>query len=97
MKGTKLICINDSISEPLTFSHFQQWIVEGQEYTVRHYRAPTFANGKGAYLLNEVKNEPVFFSALFGKLEPGFAVDRFRVVDDVEIVEKKSEIVETLK
>lgn len=88
--GTKVVCTDDSVSNPRVFSDFQQWPVKGKEYTVRQYRPKNIGGGKEGILLEELRNKPIFFSWVFGKLEPAFDKKRFTPVTEI-----KTEIEET--
>lgn len=81
----KLLCIDDSRSP--ASKHFQNWIAEGELYTVR--REEGSLHGPSRVLLNEVKNPPVFVPEFAGNVEPGFSRLRFVEVDDaMNILEK---------
>jgi len=81
----KLLCIDDSRSP--ASKHFQNWISEGELYTVR--REEGSLHGETRVLLNEIKNAAVFVPELGANIEVGFRRSRFVEVDDaMNIIEK---------
>ena len=74
----KLLCIDDS-RHPAS-KHFQNWVVEGEVYTIR--RKEGSLTGETRVLLNEIKNEPIFVEEFQAKVEPGFNIKRFSLCDD---------------
>lgn len=82
----KLLCIDDSPSEAT--HHFQQWVQEGQVYTVRRTEGSLYQGQR--VLLKELRNDPVWINELQMKAEPGFSMQRFVPVDDLmNVVEEK--------
>lgn len=86
----KLLCIDDSRNE--ASKHFQQWIEMGETYTLRREEGSLYQGKR--YLLNEVKNLPVWIPELLTKYEPGFSAKRFIAIEDISDleVEENSEL-----
>lgn len=75
--GDKCVCVDDSVSPTSIGGMYPQvwvnWPKEGVIYTIREI----FAGKEGpAFLLEEIRNPLANFKD--GRLEPGFAADRFR-------------------
>lgn len=88
---SRYICIDDTRNEASV--HFQNWVEKDKEYTVR--RIEGSLDGTQRVLLNEVRNKPIFIAELGGHAEPGFSVERFRLLDDntlQEVVEVEEEM-----
>ena len=85
----KLLCIRDDRTP--ASKHFENWIKAGEVYTVR--RTEGSLHGPQRVLLVEVKNPPVFIPEFAGRVEPGFNLDRFVLVDDaMNLVNKESNV-----
>lgn len=84
----KLLCIDDSRGPGSEY--FENWIVEGETYTLRRSEG-SMLPGQQRYLLKEVKNPPIYVSAIMGKAEPGFASTRFVVLQDDGVLEEVNE------
>jgi hypothetical protein len=85
----KLLCIDASHGKGT--SNFENWIVEGEIYTLRSTTG-SLVNEQGV-LLKEIKNPPVYIQELAGRVEPSFARKRFVEVDDaMNIKEKESNV-----
>lgn len=76
--GEKVICVDASENQKVS-EFFQEWLVEGKEYTVR--RCEGSLNGIPRVLLEEVRNDSVFVAEVGGKIESGFSGKRFKSVD----------------
>ena len=91
-KGDKVVCVDDKVPDNMSVDSFntiyQEWIKEGETYTIRATR--NSFNGWFGVLLNEVTNPSVFMGALGGKTEPGFAEWRFRKIEEKEMEETVS-------
>lgn len=89
-QGDQVICINAEDPNGLS-KHFDQWVVKGEKYTVRHCGSPL---GMPRLLLKEVKNPAVYIPEAMGKSEPGFSIERFRLAEEVVEVacEKEEEL-----
>lgn len=85
----RLLCVDDSRNE--ASKHFQQWVVEGEIYTIRRVEGSLYQGQR--VLLKEVKNLPVWIPELQTKCEPGFSIQRFKEIDELgnvaENVEEK--------
>lgn len=83
--GLKVVCIDDGISPERLIQvseQFQNWIKNDVDYTVRKvYEQVNEKTGKRvvSFLLEEVKNEPIFIKELNQFIEPAFAIERFAV------------------
>ena len=88
-----MVCIDDSPSTPTTMSKFQTWPNEGEVYRIRDQRP---SGAEGGILLEELRNPPVYFEQVMGKLEPAFNPARFVRVEEQrsaeEAEEKESEV-----
>jgi hypothetical protein len=91
--GQKIVCVDASPNEKVA-NLYQEWVVKYKEYTVR--RAEGSLDGIQRILLEEVRNSPVFFPALGGKAEPGFAATRFKTVESLLEEESVEEEMENL-
>jgi len=89
--GDKVICL-DSKDTHDTKKYCSQWIVEKAIYTVR--RIEGSLTGETRVLLEEVRNAPVFITALQGKVEPGFAGKRFADLEQYLLSNSVEEVVE---
>lgn len=97
--GTRVICVDDRKRKE-TIEELEKdvpnWVKSQKKYTVREYLdndgiAP-------AILLEEVSNKPLFFKLLNRIQEPGFAVWRFKEIEEDENeVEDESLIDELLE
>lgn len=74
--------------------HFVNWIEEGEIYTVR--RTEGSLTGEQRVLLKEVKNPPIFVTALQMNAEPGFAMKRFVVLDDNNSIQEHKQHVDAV-
>ena len=63
-------------------------------YTIRSVRP---AGAEGGVLLEEIKNDPIFFQAYQGKLEPAFKSNRFVPLDELESEEAETAVEELLR
>lgn len=81
----KLLCINDSRGPGS--EHFENWIVEGETYTLRRSEG-SLEPGKQRFLLKEIKNPPIYVTAIMSKVEPGFSSDRFIVCQEDNVLEE---------
>ena len=97
--GNKVVCIDDTIKVPIEIhnKHFSKWIKKDEIYTIRAITETPMGYG---VLLKEIKNPSVYIEAYFGKAEPRFSADRFRLLDDVldtvdisEAIEETEELV----
>lgn len=85
-KGDKVVCIDDSGNTLATMRKFSSWPVRDEIYTVREQRPE---GAEGGVLLEEIKNEPVYFQQVMGKLEPAYHPDRFRRVEEAGQLEEQ--------
>lgn len=88
----RLLCIDDS--RGLGSELFVNWIEEGETYTVR--RVEGSLTGEQRVLLREVKNPPIFITALQMNAEPGFAMKRFIVLDDNNSIQEHKQHVDAV-
>ena len=85
----KLLCIDASHGKGT--SNFENWIVEGEIYTLRSTTG-SLVNEQGV-LLKEIKNPPVYIQELAGRVEPSFSRKRFVELNpDMSLVEKESNV-----
>jgi len=68
--GDKVICIDDSKNDNISYDAFQEWVREQEKYIVRRIEGERV-------LLEEIRNKPVYVGSIMGKVEPGFAKKRF--------------------
>jgi hypothetical protein len=88
-----IVCINDSKPADFIMKDYKQWVVKGEHYTIR--RIESFYSKKRV-LLNEISN-PVFNAPeLGGGVEPGFNLERFRLVDPITKMEISEELIEKI-
>ena len=78
--GDKVVCVDDTVTSQVKISLFQNWVEEGEAYTVRSIEGSF--NSEPRILVDELRNESAFFPELGGKAEPGFAGKRFVPYDD---------------
>ncbi len=94
----RVICINDTI-EPEKLADikkdFQQWVKQGKIYHVREFLDND--DIVDAYLLEEVRNRPVYFRLINRVQEPAFATWRFRELSDEELKAMVEERIDTVK
>ena len=89
-----MVCIDASYSTPTTMSKFRSWPTRDEIYRVREQRPE---GAEAGVLLEEVKNPPVYFEQVMGKLEPAFNPGRFRRLREEatrEGAEEESEVLE---
>jgi hypothetical protein len=89
--GSKVVCINDKITNPLVYVDFKHWIVEGKTYTVRAICNSVY--GSKGVLLEEIVNPDIYVSILHGYIEPAFLISRFAPIEpekelETEVLEK---------
>jgi hypothetical protein len=87
-RGEKVVCIDDSPSTATTMSKFETWPKEGEVYRVRDQRP---SGAEGGVLLEELRNPPVYFAQVMGKLEPAFNPARFRRMEEQKSEEEAEE------
>lgn len=80
-QGEQVVCIDASPSTPTTMSKFETWPSKDEIYRIREQRP---SGAEGGVLLEEIKNPPVYFEQVMGKLEPAFSPDRFRRLEEME-------------
>jgi hypothetical protein len=89
--GERVICVDQSVKSEfiLEFLHaYQQWVVKGQEYTVREvYHNDNIVTG---VLLEEIRNIPIYFKIINRTQEPAFATWRFRKTASVGQTEESN-------
>lgn len=88
----RLLCIDDK--RGLGSELFENWIEEGEIYTIR--RTEGSLTGEQRVLLNEVKNPPIFVTALGMSVEPGFAMKRFIVLEDGNSIQEHKQHVDAV-
>ncbi len=88
--GDQVICIDDRKNHPRIDLDFQQWVEEGERYTVR--ATSMDLNGGIGILLEELRNIPIYSKLLGGKFEPRYNSIRF-----VKIETDKIEMEETVE
>lgn len=81
----KLLCIDDSRGPGS--EHFENWVKEGETYTLRRAEG-SMEPGIQRYLLKEIKNPPIYVSAIMSKAEPGFSSKRFIVLQEYNVLEE---------
>lgn len=84
----KLLCIDDSRGPGSEY--FENWVTEGEIYTLRRAEG-SMEPGVQRYLLKEVKNPPIYVSAIMSKTEPGFSAKRFIVLQEDNMLEEVNE------
>lgn len=82
--GDKIVCVDDSVNTKV-IHHFSNWVTEGEIYTVRRIEGSLTSDRR--VLLDEVRNQKIFFSELGGSAEPGFAARRFVPYDEYIMAE----------
>lgn len=86
----RLLCVNDSVKAEFARDKeilFQEWVVKGEKYTVREYLSNDgIVEG---VLLEEIHNIPVFQPLLGREQEPGWKLDRFREIEEDEMIEEE--------
>lgn len=87
-KGEKVVCVDASPSTPTTMSKFEAWPSQDEVYHVRDQRPQ---GAEGGVLLEELRNPPVYFEQVMGKLEPAFNPARFRRVEEETSAERAAE------
>jgi hypothetical protein len=93
--GMKVVCIDGDFSmHPMIFEHYQSLPKQDQVYTIRKVRP---MGAEGGVLLEEIKNDPVFFVHFQGKLEPAFHPRRFVPLDEFESEEVEEAVEELLR
>ena len=93
--GQRVVCIDGDFSmHPMIFEHYSCLPKKDQIYTVRKIRP---AGAEGGILLEEIKNDPIFFHAYQGKLEPAFKATRFAPLDELESEEAEKAVEELLR
>ena len=97
-KKRRVICINDTIDPAALIeisNDFQQWVKMGKIYHIReHLDNDGIVDG---YLLEEIRNRPVFLRLINRVQEPAFATWRFRELSDDELMAMVREKIETIK
>ncbi len=93
--GQEVLCIDASTPQNGSIEHFKQWIVQDKVYTIR--RIENSLHGPKRILLEEIVNPPVYMPQVFGKMEPAFSANRFRVLADVPQEEFEESALFTLK
>ncbi len=87
--GDQVICIDDRKNHPRIDLDFQQWVEEGERYTVR--ATSMDLSGNYAVLLEEIKNPKIEIKEgpMKGWFEPRFSAKRFVKIeiDKLEIEE----------
>lgn len=86
----RVLCIDASDRGRLDI--FPNWVEEGKEYTIRRIENGMY--GRKRVLLDEVQNPSVYFEELMGKAEPGFNLQRFVTLTELEVEETKEEYME---
>jgi len=93
--GQKVVCIDGDFSMyPFISDHYSALPIKGQTYVVREIRP---MGAEGGILLEELKNDSVFFAHFGGKLEPAFNPKRFILLDSLESEEVEEAIEEVLE
>lgn len=93
--GQKVVCINADFSMyPMINEHYKALPKEKQTYTVREVRP---MGAEGGILLEELKNNLVFFPHFGGKLEAAFNPKRFVPLDELKSTEAEDAVEELLK
>lgn len=87
-RGEKVVCVDASHSTPTTMSKFRTWPSQDEVYRVRDQRPE---GAEGGLLLEELRNPPVYFEQVMGKLEPAFNPKRFRRVEEEASAESAEE------
>lgn len=77
-KGDKVVCVDESIENPGIHFLYETWISVGEHYIIRNYN-PTY----DSVLLDGILNPPVYVDAIKGKMEPRFASERFKLLDEL--------------
>ena len=93
--GQKVVCVNADFSMyPMIYEHYKALPKKNQTYTVREVRP---MGAEGGILLEELKNDLVFFPHFGGKLEAAFNPNRFKPLDELESSEAVEAVEELLK
>ncbi len=93
--GDKVICINDI--PPLNSKALQHkhWIKKDETYTIRAIRK--LSNNQVGILLEEIINPLVFDNITEVQYEPGYNINRFRSLDELDIIEQEMEFKELIE
>jgi hypothetical protein len=96
--GSKVQCIDSSIKAS-TFlgiiENFKNWVVKDQIYTIREIlNNDDIVQG---ILLEEITNTPIFIKLLNRIQEPAFKLDRFRELQEDEVMAEELEEVSILE
>jgi len=93
--GMKVVCINGDFSmHPMIHEHYQELPKQDAVYTIREVRP---MGAEGGILLEEIKNDSVYFAHFQGKLEPAFNPKRFVPLDELESEEVEKAVEELLE
>lgn len=90
----QVVCVDDKKPMPQILKLFNAWITQNEIYTVRGLQENIF--GDVGLLLKEIKNPST--PTKNGEVEPGYAITRFRKLEDIlaEIsIEELEEVLNT--